>query len=101
MLMRSAVLRHEINKVVSEVKAIPSGNLSSRFAITLQLTANHVSVAPTAIDLMAAQKGAKVQVEQAQRLKSKLKQLQETRKGLAHEIYLPDNDEKTGLFSTR
>ena len=96
-MMRAGVMRHDIRKVVTEVNAIASGQLPNRFSQVLQQCAIYVPPAiPTALDVMASEKFAKVELEQAQRLKPLMNGINANRKNLPHEIYAPYHDTQDG-----
>ena len=97
-MMRAGVLRHDVNKAVNETKAILASQCQAKFNTTLLQCANYSAQVPSALDLMASQRGAKVEVDQATRLQGQLRGIQNSRKGLAHEIYIPVNDPNDGAI---
>ncbi|WDD98689.1 hypothetical protein [Thalassomonas actiniarum] len=96
-MMRAGVMRHEIRKVVSEVSAINSGQLQTRFSqILLQCAAYVPPPIPTALDVMASEQNAKVELDQARRLQPLIQGITNNRKNLPHEIYAPYHDDQDG-----
>ena len=92
MLMRAGVLRHEINKVVTEVTGISTSGLALKYRVVLNQCRHHAATPPTALDVIATQPNAKIEVSQAQRARARLLGIGNQRANLAHEIYIPVYD---------
>jgi hypothetical protein len=88
-LMRTSILRHDVSKVVREVNATTTNQLQVNFNAILNQAANYVPVIPSSIDFMAAQRGAKIERDQAARIAPRLRGLQAQRRRLAFETYVP------------
>jgi hypothetical protein len=88
-LLRTSILRHDVNKVVKEVNAITVNQLQTNFNVILNQAANFVPVTPSAIDFMAAQRLTKIDQEKALRVRPQLNLLKNQRRGLPFETYIP------------
>ena len=94
-VMRAGILRHEINKVVGEVKKIADNDCRTRFDMMLQTCVVYTPVVPKALDLMAYKSNMQLQAGQMARIQQRLPSLRLVgRRGLTQEIYLPIDDPK-------
>ncbi|MCL1077542.1 hypothetical protein L2734_05020 [Parashewanella spongiae] len=96
-----SILRNEVSKVVSEVKAISVAQCRTQFLMNVQLCANHTEIRSNGLDILAASDNARIAAEQANRVRPRLGLIRASRINLPHEIYIPANgDNDNAIIST-